>query len=131
MVATLMADLRDAGLRDVVLRDVVGWSGAASKGAAEAMAFTEGSAGAANKDDPINTNGWHDKSASRFLYFEGLLLVQDRLRGLDGAAIARTATSGAERRKVNLGSAGHYARSYDVVHDDAAGAASDRQAMAG
>jgi len=48
MVATLMADLRDAGLRDVVLRDVVGWSGAASKDAVEAKASAEGSEVAAN-----------------------------------------------------------------------------------
>src|ERR1700674_4504798 len=53
MVATLMADLRDAGLRDVVLRDVVGWSSAASKGAAPSEASAVGSmedpAAAANK----------------------------------------------------------------------------------
>ena len=59
------------------------------------------------------------------------ILVQGRLRGLDGAAIARTATSGAERREVDLGSAGEYAGSYDVVHDDAAGAACDGQGVAG
>ena len=59
------------------------------------------------------------------------ILVQCRLRGLDGAAISRTATAVAERREVDLGSAGEYARSYDVVHDDAAGAAGDGQAMAG
>ena len=58
-------------------------------------------------------------------------LVQGRLRGLDGAAIARTATAVAERREVDLGSAGEYARSYDVVHDDAAGAAGYGQGMAG
>src|SRR4029077_5031049 len=43
MVATLMADLRDAGLRDVVLRDMAGWSGAVSKDAAGANAFAVGS----------------------------------------------------------------------------------------
>jgi len=53
MVATLMADLRDADLGDVVLRDVVEWSGAASKGAAPSEASAVGSMGdpaaAANK----------------------------------------------------------------------------------
>ena len=76
-------------------------------------------------------NGWHDKSAGRFFVSKDLSSVQGRLGSLDGAAITRTTTSGAERREVNLGSAGEYAGSYDVVHDDAAGAAGDGQAMAG
>src|SRR6202521_3379679 len=59
------------------------------------------------------------------------ILVKGRLGGLHSAAIARTATAVAERREVDLGSAGEYARSYDVVHDDAAGAAGDGQGVAG
>jgi hypothetical protein len=53
MVATLMADLKDAGLRDVVLRDVVGWSSTASKGAATAEGSMEGRAAAVNKIDRV------------------------------------------------------------------------------
>jgi len=50
---------------------------------------------------------------------------------LHGAAIACAATSIAERREVNLGSACEYTRSYDVVHDNAAGAAGYGQGVAG
>src|ERR1700704_1694903 len=57
--------------------------------------------------------------------------VQPRLRCLNGAAISRTATTaGAKRGEVNLGPAGQYARSHNVVHDDAAGAAGGGQGMA-
>jgi hypothetical protein len=82
-------------------------------------------------DDPTSImNGWRDKSAGCFFVSKDLSSVQGRLGSLDGAAITRTTTSGAERREVNLGSAGEYARFYDVVHDDAAGSAGYGQGMA-